>query len=182
MNDNKHAVNPSVWPTPRLPFTMESAMGCPQGEELTLGHFALVSYIPDPLARFLDDLSRELSPGCKPRAHVTVLPPRPHVHDLKETIERITEDSRHFGPFRVEAGTIEIFDTSHVVYLSLARGAAELRNLYKALNRGPLQFRENFPYHPHLTIAQDLNLEDAARVAATARDRWAGYRGPRDFP
>ena len=39
--------------------------------------FALVVYIPDPLAGFLDDLRKELVANCLPRAHVTILPPRP---------------------------------------------------------------------------------------------------------
>ena len=39
--------------------------------------FALVSYIPDPLGAFLDDLRLKLAPKCKPHAHITILPPRP---------------------------------------------------------------------------------------------------------
>src|SRR5712671_6555926 len=97
------------------------------GEEQTLGQFALVSYIPDPLAHFLDDLRLELTPDCKPHAHVTILPPRTLCHDLKFTIRQIIEDSRGVAPFRVELGEIEIFEASHVVYLGLARGSKELR-------------------------------------------------------
>lgn len=151
------------------------------GEDPTLGRFALVCYIPDPLARFLDELSLELTPDCNPRAHVTILPPRPLYHRLKDTIERITEESRGYPVFRIETGEVEIFETSNVVYLSLARGREELRALYRALNQGPLEFRESFPYHPHITIAQDPEPAEAARIAAAARERWSGYRGPRGF-
>ena len=56
-------------------------------EEQTLSQFALVAYIPDPLGRFLDDLRVELTPDCKPRAHVTILPPRPLCDDLSSTIQ-----------------------------------------------------------------------------------------------
>jgi 2'-5' RNA ligase len=157
-------------------------MQCPRGEEQTLGQFALVSYIPDPLARFLDDLSRELTPGCNPRAHVTVLPPRPHHNDLKRTIERITGESRGFAPFWIETGTIEIFETSNVVYLSMKHGMKELRAIYRTLNCGSLEFRESFPYHPHITVAQDLEPEEAAQMAGVARKRWSRYQGPRGFP
>ena len=45
--------------------------------EQRLNIFALVIYIPDPLGGFLDDLRRELTPGCNPHAHISVLPPRP---------------------------------------------------------------------------------------------------------
>src|ERR1700742_4301168 len=83
----------------------------------TLGQFALVSYIPDPLARFLDDLRIELTPDCKPRAHVTILPPRPLAGELKDAVRQIATDTKGMSPFRVRLGKIEVFDKSHVVYL-----------------------------------------------------------------
>jgi 2'-5' RNA ligase len=151
------------------------------GEELTLGQFALVAYIPNPLARFLDDLRVELTPGCKPHAHVTILPPRPLHGVLQDTVRRIAEDIRGAAPFPIELGEIEIFEASHVIYLGLARGKSELLRLYSALNCGSLKYTENFPYHPHITIAQNILPEEAARMAPAARKRWAGYRGPRGF-
>src|SRR5579863_10541663 len=107
---------------------MQSSSGEP-GEAQTVGQFALVAYIPDPLARFLDDLRRELTPGSKPRAHVTILPPRPLQSDLSDTLRQITEDIKGMAPFRVELGEIEIFDASYVIYLGLNRGTRELRQL-----------------------------------------------------
>lgn len=151
------------------------------GEEPTLGHFALVSYISDPLATFLDGLSMELAPEGKPHAHVTVLPPRPHRHDLKETISLIIAGMKQFQPFRVEIGEIEIFPFSHVIYLGLRDGSEPLRRLYTALNCDCLQFREAFPYHPHVTVARVLEREESATTAAVARERWLKYKGPRGF-
>ncbi len=152
-----------------------------KGELLTLGQFALVSYIPDPLARFLDDLRIDLTPGCKPRAHVTILPPRPLSGELKEAVGQITRDTKGMSPFRVRLGKIEVFDKSHVVYLSIAEGVTELREFYTALNRGALEYKEPFAYHPHITIAQNICADEAGPLAAIARERWEGYRGPRDF-
>src|SRR6266568_5040450 len=102
----------------------------PDREGHTLGQFALVSYIPVPLARFLDDLRLELSPGCKPRAHVTVLPPRPLFHDLKETVELIADETRGVSPFWVELGAVQMFEITNVVYIGLIRGSDQLRELY----------------------------------------------------
>jgi 2'-5' RNA ligase len=150
-------------------------------EQQTLGHFALVSYIPDPLARFLDELRVELTPGSKPRAHVTILPPRPLHDELKDAVRQIAEESRNVPPFQVELGEIQVFEASHVVYLEITRGANRMRELYGVLNRGPLEYKENFPYHPHITIAQNISSGEAPRLAAIARERWAGYRGPREF-
>lgn len=162
---------------------MESPAGEGQslGEAQTLSQFALVAYIPDPLARFLDGLRVELTPGCNPHAHVTILPPRPLCDDLTVTIRQIADDVRFRAPFPIELGEIEIFEASHVIYLGLARGTSELRQLYRALNCGCLQYTESFPYHPHITIAQNLLPENAARLALNAKERWMNYRGPRGF-
>lgn len=151
------------------------------GEQHTLGLFALVSYIPDPLARFLDDLRMQLTPGYAPRAHVTILPPRPVHEDLKTAIAQITEESRNFPPFHVELGSIEIFGGSNVVYAEIERGAARLREFHDRLNHGPLDFNENFPYHPHITLAQNVSAEESTRLVQIAREKWAAWRGPRGF-
>jgi 2'-5' RNA ligase len=163
---------------------MESPAGAGSspGVELTLGHFALVCYIPDPLASFLDALRLELTPGCSPHAHVTILPPRPLFHELKPIIHQIAEKMRDVGPFWIETGEIEIFKKSNVVYLGLSRGGADLMKLYESLNRGLLAHNEYFPYQPHITLAQNLSLEQAEQVAGLARERWASYQGPRGFP
>jgi 2'-5' RNA ligase len=151
------------------------------GEEQTVGQFALVTYIPNPLGRFLDDLRLELTPGCRPRAHVTILPPRPLHDDLKASVQQITEDIRGIAPFRIELGEIAVFEASHVVYLGIARGASELGQLYSALNCGCLKYDENFPYHPHITIGQNILPDETARIAPLATEMWANYRGPRSF-
>jgi 2'-5' RNA ligase len=156
-------------------------MQCSNGEQSTLGHFALVSYIPKPLAGFLDDLRLELTPGCNPRAHVTVLPPRPHLAELQPTIDRIRERCATFEPFRVELGEIETFNLSHVIFLGVGRGAEELQALYRSLNCGDLTFSEKFPFHPHITIAQTRQPDESAWGAAQARRKWAEFAGPRTF-
>ncbi|HWF11306.1 MAG TPA: 2'-5' RNA ligase family protein [Bryobacteraceae bacterium] len=149
--------------------------------EQTVGHFALVSYIPHPLAAFLDKLRLDLTPGSKPRAHVTILPPRPLHDSVKTSIQEIGAHLRHALPFHIELGDIEVFEASHVVYLGLSAGVAELRRLYALLNHGCLEYNEVFPYHPHITIAQNIRPEDVDLMAGIARDTWAGWRGPRGF-
>src|SRR6185437_13448775 len=133
--------------------------------DLTIGQFALVAYISDPLARFLDDLRLELTPGARPHAHVTILPPRPLYEELKDTVQKIAENIKGSAPFRIDLGEIEIFESSRVIYLGLVRGVNELRRLYTALNCGCIQYTENFPYHPHITIAQNILPADLARAA-----------------
>jgi 2'-5' RNA ligase len=152
-----------------------------QGGGRTLSQFALVSYIPGGLARFLDDLRLELTPACNPHAHVTILPPRPIDRDLHEVSRQIADGTRLYPPFEVELGEIEIFPTSNVIFVSLARGEHEVRALHGKLDCGPLAYNGPFPYHPHITIAQDFDPELVDNLARTARERWAGYDGPRQF-
>src|SRR3974377_478668 len=64
-----------------------------------LNVFALVIYVPDPLARFLDDLRRELVPHCNPRAHVSVLPPRPLAVDWTIASNRVRSQMELWEPF-----------------------------------------------------------------------------------
>jgi 2'-5' RNA ligase len=149
--------------------------------EPTVGHFALVAYIPGPLARFLDELRLELTPGCNPHAHVTILPPRPIFDDLKETMAQLSEAMRGVAPFRVELDEVEIFRESSVIYVSLRSGEMELRQLYAALNNGAVEYQENFPYHPHITIGQNLEAEQVEKLLALARATWANWTGPRGF-
>src|SRR5215831_16171571 len=104
-----------------------------------LNQFALVIYFPDPLARFLDELRLELVTGCRPRAHVTVLPPRP-VDDLAAGLDEVRLMAPEFPPFHIEAGEVEIFPETNVIYIGLRRGAEELRAMHQALNTGPLAF------------------------------------------
>ena len=158
-------------------------MQSPNGGARTVNQFALVSYIPDPLGAFLDRLRLDLTPLCNPHAHVTVLPPRPISCecDLKKLALALETESRIENPFDITLGEIEIFPVTNVIYLSLARGESRLHKLHEHLNIGPLQYTCPFPYHPHITVAQDLTGEQAQELAIAARDRWQAYDGPRRF-
>jgi len=158
-------------------------MLCTSGGGRTLGQFALVSYIPDPLAGFLDRLRLDLTPNCKPRAHVTVLPPRPVApgSDLSRLTQHLDHEGRLAFPFEVVLGDIDTFPATNVIFLSLARGERELHALHENLNSGQLEYDGPFPYHPHITLAQDFDASLVAEFARIARDQWSQYEGPRRF-
>jgi 2'-5' RNA ligase len=145
-----------------------------------LNQFALVIYIPDPLARFLDELRLELVAGCRPRAHVTVLPPRP-LTDVEAALEEARIMAPEFPPFEIEAAEVEIFPKTNVLYIGLERGADEMRVMHDAMNTGPLAFNEPHIFHPHITLAQEFDAADTARLWALAQKRWRDYTGPRAF-
>ena len=156
-------------------------MVCHSGEQKLLNCFALVSYIPDPLGRFLDDLRRKLVPGCKPHAHVTILPPRPIKGSIETASWEISRRIQDFGPFEIKLSDIEIFPVTDVVYVSIGGGLDSLLEMHEGLNEGVVQFKEPFAYHPHITLAQELPAGTAPQIAAEAQRCWEEYSGDRSF-
>jgi 2'-5' RNA ligase len=149
--------------------------------EERLNVFALVTYIPGPLGQFLDDMRRELVPGCNPHAHVSLLPPRPLAVDWPVASEQVSRILNSWNPFEIELTGIDVFPVTEVIYLAVGRGAAELRQVHRAMNAGPLEFEEPFSYHPHITLAQELPRDKVAATSELARRLWDEYTGPRRF-
>ncbi len=149
--------------------------------EERLNIYALVIYIPDPLGRALDDLRRELVPHYNPHAHVSVLPPRPLAVDWRIASEQVRALAESWAPFEVELTALRCFPVTDVLYLEVGAGAAELRRMHEAMNRDVLDFEEPFPYHPHVTLAQEVPHDQVAALAGIAEARWKEYRGPRSF-
>jgi 2'-5' RNA ligase len=152
----------------------------PAGERLNA--FALVIYIADPLGGFLDDLRRELVPGYNPHAHVSVLPPRSLLVDWRIASKQARSLTEGWAPFDVHLAEIGIFPVTNVVYLEVGKGASELKKMHRAMNQGPLGFDEPFPYHPHITLAQEIPPGQVTEVHELARKRWREFRGNRTFP
>ncbi|MDQ4503621.1 2'-5' RNA ligase family protein [Sinomonas sp. ASV322] len=72
------------------------------------------------------------------------------------------------APFRVTiAGTGSFRPVSDVVFLKVAEGFEECVRLHAELQRGPLERELPFPYHPHVTVAHDVEVDrlDAAEEA-----------------
>jgi 2'-5' RNA ligase len=149
--------------------------------EQRLNVFALVIYIPDPLGRFLDDLRRELVPGCNPHAHVSVLPPRPLAVDWQVAREQVRVCAESWTPFDLELGRLRIFPVTNVIYIELGEGAPEMFRIHDAMNSQALAFDEPFAYHPHITLAQEIPPGDVAAVNRRAHELWDAYTGPRSF-
>ncbi len=104
--------------------------------------------IPEPHATVLTTWRRRVG---DPQAdliwpHVTLLPPTPVPAGQLDTIT---------GTFR---------PMSPVVFIQVARGVADCEMLEKAIRTGPLERRLDFPYHPHVTVAQDVP-DDALDLA-----------------
>jgi 2'-5' RNA ligase len=149
--------------------------------EKRLNVYALVIYIPDPLGKFLDDLRRELVPGCNPHAHVSVLPPRSLGVEWQVAGEQVRACADEWEPFEITLGSIERFPVTNVIYIELARGASELHRMHALMNTGTLESVEPFEYHPHITLAQEIPPATVEEVSRLAQQRWAEFTGPRNF-
>jgi 2'-5' RNA ligase len=146
-----------------------------------LNVFALVSYIPAPLGEFLDRLRRELVPSDDPRAHVSLLPPRPLAGGWRQAWDEVRNTLQRRPAFDVELTGIRTFPVTDVIYLEVGAGAAELCEIHAAMNSNSLAFEEPFAYHPHVTLAQDISHQHVADLIKLAERRWQEFRGQRSF-
>ncbi|MBZ5729213.1 MAG: 2'-5' RNA ligase family protein [Acidobacteriia bacterium] len=156
-------------------------IGGPWDGPARLNIFALVIYIPGPLGDFLDELRRDLVPHYNPHAHVSVLPPRPLAVPWQIASEQVRTLTEGWEPFEIALTGLEVFPVTDVIYLELGAGAAELRAMHAAMNTSTLAFQEPFPYHPHITLAQEIPHEAVAATYERARHRWSEFAGARTF-
>ena len=143
--------------------------------------YALVAYVKSPAGEFVENLRRELHPDLPHlAAHLTILPPRPlqgSETSAVQTLERICGNEE---PFHVTLGAVETFiPVTPTVFIRIDGDAPRMSELHRKLNTEVLQFHEEWPYIPHLTIVK-MGAEPSARSAfAIARERWNAYRGSR---
>jgi 2'-5' RNA ligase len=148
---------------------------------LESGSFALVAYIPGPLGDFLQSLRDRLPGDEKPRAHITVLPPRP----LKASVDAATTLSKRilkgFRPFPVTLSNVKVFPETNILYLEIANGNDKLHQLHDALNTGVLAHEENFGFLPHLTISGPVPADHLVKVKKSAAQSWKKHEGKKGF-
>lgn len=142
--------------------------------------YALVAYVPNPLAEFLDRLRLQLIPGCKPHAHVTLLPPRP-LADPDAALRQLRRSMADVPAFEVYAAAVEVFAKTEVIFVDVGAGRDTLIDLHGQLNRDALWYDEPYLYHPHITLAQEIPPGEFTRLAAEARKAWSEYPYQRAF-
>jgi 2'-5' RNA ligase len=143
--------------------------------------FALVAYLPEPLAGFLNHLRDELAPGCRLRAHVTVLPPRELGCGPEAASREIQKVSGQVRSFLAAVGEIKVFPVSEVIHLPIETGLEQIRELHERFNQGCCTAPELWRYQPHVTLAQDLEPAAVPAALNLARRRWHEYSGPKSF-
>jgi 2'-5' RNA ligase len=90
--------------------------------------------------------------------HVTLAPPI-EVGDSLDKVERHLSDvAAATSPFPLHLrGTATFRPTSPVVFIALAEGISACELLAEAIREGPLHQDLAFPYHPHVTVAHDID-------------------------
>ncbi|MCS7043529.1 MAG: 2'-5' RNA ligase family protein [Bryobacteraceae bacterium] len=160
---------------------MEPSTGGHQSGRSLTGFYAVVAYIAEPLGSFLNQLRAELVPGCTLRSHLTILPPRRLTAPQEVLSAELDRLAARKTAFEVTLGDIETFDSTGVIYVSLAAGREQVEQLHADLNHGVLFAEDQFPFHPHVTVAQNLGVLPFDEVLARARRRWQECGLPRQF-
>jgi 2'-5' RNA ligase len=146
-----------------------------------INQYALVTYLPDELGQFLDQLRRDLVADCTARSHLSILPPRPLGCCLQQAESQIESLTRRLQPVVIRLAGLAVFPQTAVIYLELAAGQAELTSLHDAFACDSFAYNEPFPFHPHITLAQNFDPATLAERQRLAESRWAAYQGPREF-
>jgi len=120
--------------------------------------------IPEPHSTVLAKWRRQVGDPAADLVspHVTLLPPTPVPAGRMDEVEaHLADAAANHEPFVMHlSGTGTFRPTSPVVFIQIATGVADCEQLEQAIRRGPLHRRLEFPYHPHVTVAQDI--DDAA--------------------
>ena len=130
--------------------------------------------IPEPYAARLtrarveagDPLAHAVPP------HITLVPPTDvHADELVRVEQQLAAVAATHPPFIVElSGTGSFRPVSPVVFVQLRTGAEGCSRLQQEVNAGVLTQELRFPYHPHVTIAHQLDedtLDRAERAMST---------------
>jgi 2'-5' RNA ligase len=98
--------------------------------------------------------------------HVTLLPPTEiDGADLGLIDAHLLEVAARFPRFRIRLrGTATFRPISPVVFVPLAEGISSCEVLQSQVRSGPLQVELRFPYHPHVTVAHDLDKDALDRA------------------
>ena len=144
-------------------------------------HYAVVTYVRNPVGEFVEELRRELHPTTADLpAHLTILPPRELTGTEAAALEFLEEACGRVVPFNVELGDVETFlPTTPTVFIEVKRAAYRMRELHDQLSGKGLRGEESWPYIPHLTILKTERDEQARAAYVVARERWAKFPGKR---
>jgi 2'-5' RNA ligase len=126
--------------------------------------------IPEPWRACLDAArfrAGDPAAGTIP-AHVTLLGPSELTESaFAATPAHLTRVASRHRPFTLRLnGTGTFRPVTEVVFVAVTRGADVCERLAADIRSGPLDRELSYPYHPHVTVAQDVPTDRLDRVAA----------------
>jgi 2'-5' RNA ligase len=90
--------------------------------------------------------------------HITLVPPTDVGDDLDGVEQHLATVAAALPSFRLRLrGTATFRPVSPVVFIAVSEGISACEILAGAARSGPLAQELNFPYHPHVTVAHDLD-------------------------
>ena len=120
----------------------------------------VVVEIPEPWAQLFSDWRAKVG---DPQAlivppHVTLLPPTDvPIVDRPAISAHLAEVARSHAPFDMHlSGTGTFRPVAQVVFVAVARGIGNCELIANHVRSGPLARSLTFPYHPHVTVANDV--------------------------
>jgi len=126
-------------------------------EEILVG---VAIAIPQPHATALAGWRRDVGDPAADLVfpHVTLLPPTAVAMDaLPEVEAHLANAAAAHHPFVMHlSGTGTFRPLSPVVFIQIATGVSDCEVLESHIRRGVLTRDLEFPYHPHVTVAQDI--------------------------
>jgi 2'-5' RNA ligase len=129
-------------------------------DELTVG---VAVELPEPYASELRDHRASFgdAEAFAIPTHVTLVPPATIESDVLPKVEQhLAEVAARHQPFDVRLrGTGTFRPVSPVVFVAVALGISRFGELARDVRAGPLAVELEFPYHPHVTVAHDLDAE-----------------------
>ncbi len=145
----------------------------------------IVIAVPEPWDSQITAMRRELGDrlASKVPPHVTIMPPiAVSAQQREEVFEHLRSVASGHRPFRISlsgSGTFE--PVSPVAFLNVDQGAGECAQLAEDVRSGPLDYSIRFPYHPHVTLAQNVDrpiLTRALELGASFEASWMvqGFR------
>jgi 2'-5' RNA ligase len=119
----------------------------------------------DHRASFGDPLARSIP------THVTLVPPTEIDVDLSVVEDHLDQVAGKHPPFSIHLrGTGTFRPVSPVVFVAVSEGISNCEMLAADARQGPLDQQLRFPYHPHVTVAHDVDADALDRAFDVLKD------------
>mgnify|MGYP002735275269 CR=1 FL=1 len=142
----------------------------------------VVIAVPEPWISTITEMRLALGDPLaeKVPAHITLMPPIAVPAGRRaDVLRHLRNVTKAQSPFKLSLrGSGTFMPVSPVVYLNVNKGASHCKQLAEDIRSGPLDYKQRFPYHPHVTLAQGLAEAQLKRGLAMGADMEASWRVP----